>query len=193
MKELKSKNFIFIFSGPSGVGKDTTINELIKNQKNNIQTAISTTTRKPRFNETNGVNYYFVTKAKFETMIKQNKFIEYVKYNDQYYGTLSSEIDRIIKSHNNIALVIDVVGMKKIVKEYKNKFNIVTFFLMPPSLEELEKRLMNRKTNSAQDIAKRMKVGKKEIKSKDLYDHIIVLKSLKQQCKEISDIIKKII
>ncbi|MDR2636537.1 MAG: guanylate kinase [Mycoplasmataceae bacterium] len=193
MNESKDKNYIFIFSGPSGVGKDTVANELRKNKSLKLELVISATTRKPRPKEIDGVNYYFKTVDEFKEMIKNNEFIEYVDYNGKFYGTPKSEFKRIIDLKKNVLLIIDVVGKEKIVREYDNEYNIVSFFLMPPSLDELKKRLLNRSTNTNDDILNRIKIGKEEIKKSHKYDHIITLHSLEKEVQEISSYIKKII
>ncbi len=165
---------LILISGPSATGKDT-INDLLFQdkkfiKKNEISYSVSYTTRKKRKGETNSINYYFVSKDEFEKMIKKDYFTEYVKYGDNYYGTSKELIKNNLKTEN-IILKIDVIGGKKIMKLFKDQ--IISFFILPPSIHELKKRMLQRNFNTKGEIEKRIQTARKEIKEKNNYQYII--------------------
>ncbi len=164
------KGFALIISGPSGSGKDTLIDELIK-RDSDIITSTSFTTRKPRENEENGKDYYFVSDQEFREAIENNQMLEYVKYHSYYYGTPKFFIDEKISQGKIVILKIDVIGAERVRKLYENS---VSIFIMPPSLETLRERLVNRNTEKKDEIIKRLEIAKKEILKSDDFDYIIV-------------------
>ena len=162
---------IFIISAPSGAGKSTLIQYLLS-QRNDLDFAISATTRLPRPSEKNGVDYYFISQKEFENKILHNDFIEYEQvYKGIFYGTLKSEIERINAIGHHIIFEVDVNGGIKLKQVFGNK--ALAIFIAPPSIDELRFRLMNRKTESERDIDERMNKAHEEMKQAHKYDIII--------------------
>ena len=135
LKEQEQGNLI-VLSGPSGAGKDSIINEL-KNYYHNFWLSISMTSRKPRGSEVDGIDYFFVSKEEFEEHIKNNDFLEYATYNDNYYGTPKSKIQNFLSQGKDVILEIEIQGALKIKEEFPNAIFI---FIMPPSMRELVRR-----------------------------------------------------
>ena len=152
------KGLFILISGPSGTGKTTVIKALCKNDTT-LAFSISATTRPPRSDEVDGVDYHFLDQAKFEDLIQCGGFLEWVKYGGHYYGTLKSTIESTIESGKDLILEIDVHGAKKI-KDLGIRYTSI--FLLPPSLESLEKRLRNRKTESDSELEQRLLTAKSE-------------------------------
>ena len=158
-------NNIIVISGPSGSGKSTLIHLLLKEHKE-LSFSISYTSRKKRKNEKNGKDYHFVSKDKFKKMIDADKFVEWAEIHSNYYGTSRDEID--LKSKNDKILVLDVnsQGAKNIKKFFSN---VLFIFVVPPSLKDLEKRLMKREHNKInKDIRRRLKTAKNELEQYQL-------------------------
>lgn len=162
------KGIFIVISGPSGVGKNTIADILI--DKGYGIYSVSMTTRKIRDGEAQGKDYFFVSNEEFERNISIGNFLEYAKYNDKYYGTpMNFVFDNISKGINVIA-VIDIQGGINIEKIFPEA---VLIFIMPPSLEELERRLRSRNTDSKEDILKRLEIAKKEIDFSSNYDYVV--------------------
>lgn len=177
---------VFIVSGPSGTGKGTILNEILK-KISNISLSVSATTRSPRPKEVNGIHYYFIKPETFKNLIDKNKFIEWEEvYKDQYYGTLKDPITRATKSGKDIILEITANTHDFIKKQIPKAISI---FIAPPSFEELTKRLVNRKTESKQKIDERLDRAKKELKYQDRFDHVVVNNDLDKAIQEVTDII----
>ena len=162
------KGKLFVISGPSGVGKDTIINEYLKNNKGVL--SISATTRKPRNGEIDKKDYYFLTKSEFEKWIKEENFLEYATYNNNYYGTPKSKIFENLDKGINVFLIIEVQGALQIKEKIDDA---VLIFIMPPSLEELEKRLKNRKSDTEEMIKNRLDIAITEINMSNMYNYVI--------------------
>ena len=143
------KGKLFVISGPSGVGKDTIVNEYLK--ENDAHLSVSATTRNPREGEIHGIHYYFYTNEEFEDRIKKGDFLEYATYNNCYYGTPKSKIEEKLNEGINVILVIEVQGAKKVKELIKES---VLIFILPPSIEELEERLKVRNLDSEEMILK---------------------------------------
>lgn len=184
------KGKIILISGPSGVGKRTILESILDDQTLNIKYSISATTRPKRENEVHGKDYFFMTIPEFETGIKNGDFIEYATFCQNYYGTPKTYLNREIEAGNNILLEIEVQGVKNIIKMYKPE-ELVTIFVLPPSLEVLKERLDKRGTESPEIIAKRIETAVEEISNKDLYQYNVVNNELDVVVKEIKDIIKR--
>ncbi len=169
-------NNIIVISGPSGSGKSTLIHILLKKNKE-LNFSVSYTSRKKRVNEENGKNYYFISKGKFREMIDTDKFVEWAKVHSNYYGTSWDEIDLKSKNDKIVVLDLDVQGAKNI----KKKFSDALFILIaPPSLKELEKRLINREHNKInKDIKQRLQIVKNELEQYKLFDYIVINENLK--------------
>ena len=180
---MKKGKFIVI-SGPSGVGKGTIRKKIISDLE--LEYSVSMTTRQKRDGEIDGINYYFTTKEDFEKRIKNDEFIGYAIYNDNYYGTLKKEVIDKINMGKNIICEIEVQGAKQIKKLFPEALLI---FIMPPSIEELRNRLINRHTNDLADVERRIKIAKEENKYKDIYDYIVINDDLEKATNKVKEII----
>jgi len=181
------KGAMFVIEAPSGTGKGTVIKEILKND-NNIKFSVSVTTRAPRVGEVEGEDYYFVTDEQYDEFLKQDAFYEYV--DSQYgsrYGTLRSEVDSFIDVGQDVLFDVDWAGARQM-KE-KAGDNVVTIYLLPPSIKELRRRLEGRGTDSQEVIAKRMGIIMDKISHWDEFDYVIVNVDLQ----ETVAVIKKII
>ncbi|MDD4198804.1 MAG: guanylate kinase [Paludibacter sp.] len=173
---------LIIFSAPSGSGKSTIVNHLLKIGFE-IEFSISATSRPPRGNEQDGVEYYFLSPDEFRRRIAANEFIEYEEvYKDTYYGTLRSEVERIGKKGKNIVFDVDVVGGLNIKKQYGKRALLV--FIAPPSIEELRERLINRGTDSSEMIELRIAKAAYELSFAPHFDVTIVNDDLEKAKKE---------
>ena len=176
----KNGNLIVI-SAPSGTGKTTIVKELmLKNQ--NIKASVSYTTRNIRPNETNGLDYVFVTLQTFESMIIQNMFLEFAQVFGHYYGTPTKETLEALSQGQTIILEIDWQGAKQIRLKRPHSISI---FLLPPSKEELKKRLTNRATDSSEEIELRFQEAIKDIEQYSHFDRVIINKNIESTCGEI--------
>ncbi len=185
------KNKIIIISGPSGVGKKTIIDQFINDPKLNIKYSISATTRKPREGETHGKDYYFLDNQDFVKKINNNDFLEWAEFANNKYGTLKSEINNILKT-SNVILEIEVQGAVQVINQIKNMNNdFISIFIVPPNIEELEKRLRNRNTETEEKIKLRLAKAKEELKQQDIYNYIVLNDNATRAANEIVDILKK--
>ena len=176
----KNGNLVVI-SAPSGTGKTTIVKQLmLKNQ--NIKASVSYTTRNIRPNETSGLDYVFVTLQTFESMIVQNMFLEFAKVFGHYYGTPAKETLEALSRGHTIILEIDWQGAKQIRLKQTDSMSI---FLLPPSKEELKKRLTNRATDSSKQIELRFQEAIKDIEQYSHFDRVIINKNIESTCNEI--------
>ena len=180
------KNMMLILSSPSGVGK-TTLTKKIQQKYQSFKISVSNTTRKPRSNEVDGVDYFFITKEEFMRLVSEAKFYEYAKIYENYYGTLKKNVDDIIKS-NDIIFDIDWQGTKQLSK-FKN-LNLIKIYLITKNKEELKNRLINRNQNTSKEIEKRFKSFDDDIMHWNDYDYIIINDNLEVCFKQIEKIIK---
>lgn len=164
------KGRIIILSGPSGVGKGTVLREVMKN-KPELRFSISATTRKIRPSETDGVNYYFISKERFEEMIERDELLEHVSYAGNYYGTPEKPLDEALEQGISVILEIEVQGALKVMKRRPDAISI---FIAPPSYEELERRLTGRGDTAPEIAAERLKIAIKECEVAKQYQYIIV-------------------
>ena len=178
-------NIMVILSSPSGVGK-TTLTKKIQQKYQSFKISVSYTTRPPRSNEVNGVDYHFVKKDEFEELIKENKLYEYAKIFENYYGTLKKNVDETLKK-NDIIFDIDWQGTKQLSK-FKN-LKLIKIFLITENKEETKKRLKNRNQNTASELEKRYNSFDEEIKYWNDYDYILINKNLEVCFKQIENII----
>ena len=164
------KGLFIVISGPSGTGKTSVIKALCEGDRT-LEFSISATTRPPRSDEADGVDYYFLDETKFEDLINRDGFLEWVKYGGHYYGTLKSTIESTIEKGKDLVLEIDVHGAMK-VKDLGIRY--ASIFLLPPSLESLEKRLRNRKTESDSELEQRLLTAKSEFAYVKDYNYCIL-------------------
>ena len=184
---LDNKNIMVILSSPSGVGK-TTLTKKIQQKHQNFKISVSHTTRSPRSNEVDGVDYHFVSKKKFEELIEKNKFYEYAKIFENYYGTLKKDVDETLLK-NDILFDIDWQGTKQLSK-FK-KLNLIKIFLITKNKDELKKRLVKRNQNSANEVKKRFESFDEDINHWSDYDYIIINENLDVCFRQIEHIILK--
>ena len=180
------QNIMVILSSPSGVGK-TTLTKKIQQKYNSFKISVSHTTRSARSNEVEGVDYYFVDHKKFEKLIAENKFYEYAKIFDNYYGTLKQNVDENIKK-NDILFDIDWQGTKQLSK-YK-KLNLLKIYLITQNKDELKRRLINRNQNSDKEVELRFNSFDDDVKHWRDYDYIIINSNLDNCFKQIEEIIE---
>ena len=163
---------LIIFSAPSGSGKSTIINYLLQ-QSLRLRFSISATSRAPRGTEKNGVEYYFLTPAEFKARIAKGDFLEYEEvYTDKFYGTLKSEVERILDEGDNVIFDVDVVGGCNIKHYYGER--ALSVFIQPPSIEELRKRLVGRGTDTPEVIESRIAKAEYELSFADKFDTVVI-------------------
>ena len=169
--KTKEKGLLIIISGPSGAGKGTICAELIKRNKN-IWISTSMTTREPRGKEENGKEYFFVSKEEFEQRIKDDKFLEYaIVHNNQYYGTPKDKIEDKLNQGYDVILEIDIQGALKVKEKIAEA---ICIFIMPPSMNELKTRLINRHTETEEKVLERFKAAYNEINEVTKYNYVVV-------------------
>ncbi len=166
-----NEGIIVILSSPSGAGKTTLVKEISK--KNNFKISVSHTTRKPRLNETNEKDYFFVSETKFKNLIAQDKFLEYAKVFNNYYGSSKDIVFKHLNKGENMIFDIDWQGAQQI-KNKKLNYKIITIFLLPPSREELYKRLLNRDKNNKEIAMERMKQFNDDVLHWNDYDLVVI-------------------
>lgn len=187
-----SQGKLIIFSAPSGSGKTTLVHHLLSKPELKLAFSVSATSREKRPNEEDGKDYYFLSADEFRNRIDQNEFLEWEEvYTDQYYGTLRSEIGRIHSEDKTVIFDVDVVGGVNLKKEFGK--NALAVFVQPPSVEELERRLKNRSTESDESLKKRVDKAAEELEYADQFDVVLVNDALetakKKAHKLISDFI----
>jgi guanylate kinase len=175
-----------ILSSPSGAGK-TTLTKKIQQKYQNFKISVSHTTRKPRSNEVEGIDYFFVNHDDFEKKIIENKFYEYAKIFDNFYGTSKELIHSLMKTNNDILFDIDWQGTQQLSK-FK-ELNLIKIFLVPPDKEELEKRLIQRNQDKTEVISKRLQAYDDDIFHWSDYDHVIINDNLDHCFSQIEKII----
>ncbi|WP_243343125.1 guanylate kinase [Anaerococcus sp. AGMB09787] len=179
------KGFLLVISGPSGVGKGTVLHDLMNTQSNLVY-SVSATTRKKRDGEIEGVSYFYKSREEFEQMIKEGKFLEYAYVHNNYYGTPKEFVEDKINEGKIVILEIDVQGA---VNVKKNTDNGVFIFLAPPSLKELENRIVGRGTETDEDIKLRMHNARKELMYINDYDYLVVNDHLNSAITSVNEII----
>lgn len=185
-KNKLKKGKVIVISAPSGTGKTTVCRKLLE-QNPDIVFSVSYTTRQRRTTEVDGKDYYFVSEHKFKELVKQNKFVEWAKVHNHYYGTPKEPVIKAINSGKNILLDIDVQGGKKIKKIFPDG---VFIFLLPPSWTDLKQRIIRRGQDNIKEIKLRLRNVVKELKYVKYYDYIVINDKLDNTIKVISDIIQ---
>ena len=175
---------MIILSSPSGAGKTTLVKKL--SEKDNFEISISHTTRKPRPNEVDGVDYNFISEQEFKDLIKKNQFYEHAQIFGNYYGTLKKNVDDLSK-HSDIIFDIDWQGTKQLSK-FKN-LNLIKIYLIPPNKKELKDRLIKRNQDSTEEVNRRFKAFDEDIKHWKDYDYILINENLENCYKQIENII----
>ena len=182
------KPLMLVLSSPSGAGK-TTLSKKIQQSDNSFEISVSHTTRNPRPNEVDGLDYHFVTKKNFELLLKQNAFYEHAEIFGNYYGTSKSSINQITKKNNNVLFDIDWQGSEQLSK-FK-QLNLVKVFILPPNKEELEKRLIARNQDDKDAIKKRMLAYSKDVVHQKDYDYVLVNDNVDDCFNKLKKIISK--
>ena len=180
------KGTFFVLSGPSGSGKGTVLQEVLR-KSDRIVYSVSATSRSPRAGEVDGVNYYFKSREEFETLIKADAFIEYTETYGNYYGTLKSEVEKAIVNGKNIILEIDPVGARNVRAHYPDA---VLMFLVAPDLEVLSSRLSGRGSESAETFKIRHDAALSEMENATLYDYVVVNDFVERAADDILAIIR---
>lgn len=183
---MKEKGLLIVLSGPSGVGKGTVRKAIFSEPDKSFEYSISMTTRTQREGEVDGIDYFFKTHEEFETLISQGKLLEYAQFVGNYYGTPVDYVRDTIEAGKDIFLEIEVEGAKQVREKFPDGLFI---FLAPPSLSELESRIVNRGTETEEAIQRRMQVARDEIELMDLYDYVVENDSVETACEKINCII----
>lgn len=184
------KGVLVVFSAPSGCGKDTILTELFKrNQNNEMTLSISMTTRNPRIGEKDGVDYFFASRERFEQLIKDDELIEFAEYNGNYYGTPKAPVEKWLNEGKIVFLEIEVQGAGKVMQKFPEAKSI---FILPPSIEELERRLRNRNTDSSEVIEKRIALAPDEIAHSKDFDYCVVNDDVQRATDEVYTIIQNL-
>lgn len=181
----KKKGLILVISAPAGAGKTTLCKRLLQAFPS-FTYSVSFTTRPPRKNEIEGVDYYFVSREEFEKMIKKEAFLEWAEVHGQLYGTSAKLLDRAIEGEKDVVLEVDVKGGKKIKGKYPEA---VLIFLLPPSWEELAKRLKSRATENEEKTKQRLIRAKEEVKFLRFYDYFIINDDINKALQDLLTII----
>jgi len=180
-----NKGRLIVLSGPSGSGKGTLIAAL-KKQNNKLYLSVSATTRPPRKNETQGSDYFFLTRVQFEEMIKTGQMLEYAEYCGNLYGTPAQAVDREMEQGRDVILEIEVDGAMQI---RQKRPDAILIFIKPPSMKVLRERLMLRDTDDPETIEKRMEKAKLELSQAERFDYIVVNDRVEDAVEEIKKII----
>jgi guanylate kinase len=186
MIKRKENGLLIVISGPSGCGKSTLVQMLLK-KRDNITLSISDTTRSPRGEEKDGVDYNFITPKEFKDNIKKDKYLEYAMvYTDKYYGTQVDFVDKHLNKGTDVILEIDIEGARKVNEKRKDA---VFIFVMPPSMKVLKERLVNRKTETKEQVIERFKKAYKEINEVSKYNYVVVNDDLDDALDKMNSII----
>ena len=182
------RGLLIVLSGPSGVGKGTVLRSFINNPDLNLAYSVSLTTRSARAGEVDGINYHFVSRDYFKQRIDNGDFLEYAEFVGNYYGTLWTAVEELRNQGKNVLLEIEVQGALQVTKKCPEALSI---FIIPPSFEELERRIRQRKSESDENIKKRLAKAKKEMSLIDNYKYIVCNDDPRLAAEIISVIIKR--
>lgn len=183
------KGLLIIISGPSGVGKGTVREYLIKEKILNLVYSVSCTTRKPREGEVEARDYFFVSVEEFKKRIEENRFLEYANFCGNYYGTPKEFVESLRNLAKNVIVEIDTSGALQVIHKLKSDKKAISIFIVAPSFEDLEKRIRGRKTESEEGIQKRLAKAKEELKLQSLYNYVVVNDEPEKCAARIKDII----
>lgn len=180
-----ARGTLFVLTGPSGAGKGTILNEVLK-ERDDLFVSVSATTRAPRTGEKHGVSYYFLTKDEFLKKIENGAFLEHAQYVDNFYGTLEAPVEEKLAEGFDVLLEIEVQGAKKV---HEKRADAVMVFVAPPSFDELTNRLKGRGTETDDKIEKRLNTAKTELQFAKEFDYIIINDDLKKAKNELCSIL----
>ncbi len=183
------KGLLIIISGPSGVGKGTVRSYIMDDISLNLAFSVSCTTRAPREGEVDGRDYFFISKEEFEQKIKEDRFLEHAYFCGNYYGTLNDYVEKLRNEGKNVIVEIETQGARQILAKL-NGDDEISIFIIPPSLEELERRIRGRKTETEEKIKERLAKAEEELKLAPLYDYVVQNVTPKTCGEEIKQIIK---
>lgn len=185
MIKTRKRGQLYVVSGPSGCGKDTIVQKLLKKRKD-IWLSISCTSRSPRPNEKNGKDYFFLTNEEFEKGISNDEFLEYAKFADNYYGTPRKSIEQHLQNGEDVILVIEILGALQIKELLPDTLFI---FILPPSMKELKRRLVSRGTETKEKIDKRFLRAYEEINELNKYNYVVVNDEVDLAVKKVESIL----
>ena len=183
------KGKLFILSGPSGVGKGTVREKVFEDPSVNLTYSISMTTRTPRAGEVDGVHYYFVSKEYFEKAIEEGALLEYAQFVGNFYGTPKFAVDKLLDEGKNVLLEIEVQGAKQVMEKCPEA---ITIFMVPPSFEELEKRIRGIRSEPEDIVAQRLNKARSEMELKKNYKYVVTNDTIENASQAIIDIIKSV-
>ncbi|MBU2598918.1 MAG: guanylate kinase [Actinobacteria bacterium] len=186
VKNIKKLGKLIVISGPSGAGKTTLIRKVMQKIPT-LTFSVSATTRAIREGEIESVDYFFVSPEEFNDLIRNDAFIEWAKVHGNLYGTLKKQVKELREKRKNVILDIDEQGANQIKKK---KIPALFIYILPPSLEELEKRLKERDTERIREMTRRLQSAKEQITSKGFYDHVIINDDIKKVVKKLKIIIE---
>ncbi len=181
-----SSGLLIVVSGPAGVGKGTVVSQVRKKNRN-VVFSVSATSRNPRPGETHGVNYFFISRQKFEQMIRENELLEWVEYCGNYYGTPKAYVEEQLEKGSIVLLEIEGEGARKVKEPYPRSISV---FITPPTLEELRRRITKRGTESPDVIEERLRRAQKELERISDYDYVITNESVDEAAERFLDIIR---
>lgn len=184
-EKIAERGQLVVISGPSGVGKRTVISEYMKEHPNAIR-CTSVTTREPHDNEVDGVDYHFISHKEFDQLIRSKQMLEYAYYNRNGYGTLKNNVEKLREQGRNVILDIDVTGAMKVRALCPDATLI---FIMPPTWEELEKRIRERNTESEAEISARLLIAQEEVLCAEQYDYILINDTVEATVRRLGQII----
>lgn len=181
---------LIIISGPSGVGKGTLCQKLQRNHLPDTVFSLSLTTRQRRLKETDGKEYHFVTQKRFQELVQANAFLEYVNYCGNWYGTSKAFVEENLRAGKNVILEIETQGAKKVMEQYPGMYTLA-IFILPPNMEELERRIRLRHSETEDQVKERLETAKKEMLCKDQYDVCLTNYTVKKTALRLCQSIEK--
>lgn len=181
---------VIVIVAPSGTGKSTLIKKLM-GELSNLEESVSFTTRSMRDGEENGKNYFFISKDDFENKLNDDEFLEWAKVHNNFYGTSKEFVENTLKNGGNLLFDLDVQGCDSFKDYFKDRAQVI--FIAPPSIEDLEKRLVNRGTETEESMKTRLTNAREELERKDDYDYLIINDDFDRTYNELSSLVRKLI